>query len=67
MIYTNFDTDIFYAIENEDNGNVEVYLKPEIREKLGLEFPHIAMEVRQGNQLDSGIGIDPDCKVTVVA
>jgi hypothetical protein len=61
MIYTHFDTKIFTAVENEDNGNVEVYLKKDVREKLGIDYPHIAVEVRQGNPMDSGIGIDQDC------
>lgn len=61
MITVNFDTQIFTAVENEDNGNVEVYLKPEIRKQLGLGYPHIAVEVIQGNTLDSYIGIDESC------
>tara|TARA_A100001515_G_scaffold58653_1_gene46318 strand:- start:509 stop:706 length:198 start_codon:yes stop_codon:yes gene_type:complete len=61
MITVNFDTQIFTAVENQDNGNVEVYLKPEFRKQLGLQYPHIAVEVVQGNPLDSNIVIDEDC------
>ena len=61
MITVNFDTQIFIAVENEDNGNVEVYLKPEIKKQLGVSYPHIAVEVIQGNSLDSQIVIDEDC------
>tara|TARA_B100001175_G_C19503026_1_gene639257 strand:+ start:416 stop:607 length:192 start_codon:yes stop_codon:yes gene_type:complete len=60
MITVDFDNKIFTAVENQDNGNVEVYLTKEAREALGLGYPHIAVEVSQGNPLDSGIGIAED-------
>ena len=60
MITVDFDTRIFTAVENQDNGNVEVYLTKEAREALGLGYPHIAVEVAQGNPLDSGIVIAED-------
>ena len=51
MITVDFDTRIFTAVENQDNGNVEVYLTKEAREALGLGYPHIAVEVAQGLSL----------------
>jgi hypothetical protein len=49
---------LFTATE-EENGNVTVEFKQEIREALGLEFPTACVEVEQGNQLDSMIAANP--------
>jgi hypothetical protein len=58
MIKVNFNEDLFTATE-EENGNVTVEFKREIREALGLEFPTACVEVEQGNQLDSMIAANP--------
>lgn len=60
MITVDYDTRIFTGVENSDNGNVEIYLTKEAREALGLGYPHIAVEVSQGNPLDSGIVLAED-------
>lgn len=58
MIRVNFNKDIFTATEDE-NGNVTVNFKQEVRESLGLEFPAVCVEVEQGNNFDSMIGANP--------
>ena len=65
MIKVNFNTDLFTATEDE-NGNVSVYLKKEIRESLKLDYIHsLAVEVEKGNPFDSNVGIHEDCEATV--
>jgi hypothetical protein len=65
MIYVNFNTNLFTATEDE-NGNVCVYLKKEVREALKLDYSHsLAVEVEKGNALDSNVGIHEDCEATV--
>jgi len=54
MITVHYKRELFDAIEQE-NGNVIVRFKPEVREVLGLDYPTIAIEVEQGNHLDSNI------------
>lgn len=62
MIKVNFNTKLFTATEDE-NGNVSVYLKEEVREALDLDYIYsLAVEVEQGNSLDSNIGIHEDCR-----
>ncbi len=58
MINVNFNKDIFTATE-DDNGNVTVNFKKEVRESLGLEYPTVCVEVEQGNQYDSNIVATP--------
>jgi len=58
MINVNFNKDIFTATE-DDNGNVTVNFKKEVRESLGLEYPAVCVEVEQGNQFDSNIVATP--------
>lgn len=58
MIQVNFNKDIFTATE-DDNGNVTVNFKKEVRESLGMEYPAVCVEVEQGNQLDSNIVANP--------
>ena len=63
MIKVHLDTKLFTAVE-EENGNVTITFKKKVREALGLQYPHIAVEVEQGNALDSYIGIAEDCLET---
>jgi hypothetical protein len=61
MIKVDYNTKLFTATEDE-NGNVSVYLKKEVREALDLDYAYsLAVEVQQGNPLDSNIGIHEDC------
>jgi len=60
MIKVDYNTKLFTATEDE-NGNVSVYLKKEVREALDLDYSFsLVVEVIKGNDLDSNIGIHED-------
>jgi hypothetical protein len=60
MIKVDYNTKLFTATEDE-NGNVSVYLKKEVREALDLDYSFsLVVEVIKGNALDSNIGIHED-------
>tara|TARA_Y100000033_G_scaffold49285_1_gene57392 strand:- start:129 stop:332 length:204 start_codon:yes stop_codon:yes gene_type:complete len=60
MIKVDYNTKLFTATEDE-NGNVSVYLKKEVREALDLDYSFsLVVEVIKGNPLDSNIGIHED-------
>ena len=61
MIKVDYNTKLFTATEDE-NGNVSVYLKKEVREALDLDYSFsLVVEVLKDNPLDSNIGIHEDC------